>query len=97
MIPHSRRAPGSSDEMPGMRIQIEPPLGLMVPCHLSVFLTEYDILSVQIKITLQFILSVIVVIIPSVLKTKETFESFHEFKRQRKCFIVINIDFPGAM
>ena len=83
--------------MPGMRIQIEPPLGLMVSCHLSVFLTEYDILNVQIKITLQFILSVIVVIIPSVLKTKETFESFCEFRRQRKCFIVINIDFPGAM
>ena len=59
--------------MPGMRIQIEPPLGLMVPCHLSVFLTEYDILNVQVKITLQFILSVIVVIIPSILMTKETF------------------------
>lgn len=62
-----------SDEMPGMRIQIEPPLGLMVTCHLSVFLTKYDILNVQVEITLQFILSVIVVIIPSVLKTKETF------------------------
>ena len=37
-----------SDEMPGMRIQIEPPLGLMVTFHLSVFLTKYDILNVQV-------------------------------------------------
>lgn len=36
------------------------------------------------------------IVIPSILKTKDSFERFHEFKRQKTCFIGINTDFSGG-